>query len=771
MFTYRGQGVTVASAVAAVETTVGTWRTDDSRWEREVQEETSATGRQVRVVHRSAAIPVELVLQADVTAAGELSVALSVTNREADGLRVNAIHPLESREVQVGTGTGPLRFYKNGWQTWSPAYSIGLDEVQDEPQNRKYRMAHTSTPERVRTIEAGAHWTEWMGMLYHPAGREGVLFGYATFERQMGRFELQSDASGQVTALQAVAVWDALPLAIGEQVASEPLVLLCLQAGEAPEAVFARYAERVAAQMQPLRWSHVPNGWCSWYYYFTGVTEADVLQNVQALQQHPEEVRVEYVQIDDGYMADLGDWTDITDKFPSGMKALAQQIRAAGFKPGLWLAPFFAAESSRLYREHPEWVVRDATGQPVVAQHNWNRDCYGLDCTHPEVQAWLRELFRTVVEEWGFEYVKLDFLFGAAVPGRRYDPQATRVSAYRQGLAVIRDTVGERFILGCGSLMGPTVGLVHANRIGADVAPFWFRGEDPCEPAAKMSMLNLFTRSWMHERWWQNDPDCVLLREANSELSEAEVRTIASAVALSGGMLLYSDDMSVLSERRLDVLKQTAPALREAAVPLDLLTSSFPSVYAATGTARGETWQVVQVMNTEDAEQTRVLNRQDVGLETEQAYHVSDFWSGQYMGVWEAGAQWTLPTLPAHGSVVLALRRVRGRAGSAMADAGGANGVSVPADTERPYLVGTNLHISQGDADVLSATCSTERYALQLRAADLSVPLVVHVAVPEGTAWQVNEGWQVTQQTGNVLTCTGTHPALVLTRSGARCGM
>jgi len=43
------------------------------------------------------------------------------------------------------------------------------------------------------------------------------------------------------------------------------------------------------------------------------------------------------------------------------------------------------------------------------------------------------ETVSTVVDDWGFTYLKLDFLFAAALPGERYDAEATRIEAYRRG--------------------------------------------------------------------------------------------------------------------------------------------------------------------------------------------------------------------------------------------------------------------------------------------------------------------------------------------------
>ena len=98
----------------------------------------------------------------------------------------------------------------------------------------------------------------------------------------------------------------------------------------------------------------------------------------------------------------------------------------------------------------------------------------GLDGTHPEARAWLTELFGEICDGWGYDYVKIDFLFGAAIAGVRTIRRATRIRAYRQALEAVREGVGDhRFILGCGALMAPSVGVFDGNRIGPDVAPFW----------------------------------------------------------------------------------------------------------------------------------------------------------------------------------------------------------------------------------------------------------------------------------------------------------
>lgn len=134
---------------------------------------------------------------------------------------------------------------------------------------------------------------------------------------------------------------------------------------------------------------------------------------------------------------------------------MARQIKQAGFVPGIWLAPFFVQRSSEIFRKHRDWLLRDEDGKlRRIGYHPfWGITdglLYCLDLTHPQVLAWLRRVFSTLCE-LGFEYFKIDFLFAGLRLGRRHDPSLTPLEAYRQGLRVIRETIGDRFLLGCGA--------------------------------------------------------------------------------------------------------------------------------------------------------------------------------------------------------------------------------------------------------------------------------------------------------------------------------
>ncbi len=392
--------------------------------------------------------------------------------------------------------------------------------------------------------------------------------------------------------------------------------------GNDPVGMMERFAEEVAAEMGARVPAHVPTGWCSWYYFYDRVTERDVLANLEEMVRHGHPA--EYVQIDDGYQSQTGDWLTPNEKFPSGMKALADRIRGAGYRPGLWLAPLVLGEHSATLRENPEMALHTKEGEVFFVQ-TWLGRCAVLDCTHPRAEEWLREVVRTVVREWGYEYLKLDALAYAAQGGDLFayhTPGTTGPANLRRGLELIREEAGDdTFILGCTCHFGPAIGLVDAMRVGPDVKAVWAEGT---EPSVRHAMRMTLQRNWIHGRWWANDPDCLIVRETDTELSEAEVRFLATGIALSGGMVVASDDLARLGESRRNMALALFPPGGVAARPVDPSEGPVPSAWRA---SLGDGRALVGILNWEDEARWVVPGEYLQAGET-----AFDVWSGRLLG-------------------------------------------------------------------------------------------------------------------------------------------
>lgn len=282
--------------------------------------------------------------------------------------------------------------------------------------------------------------------------------------------------------------------------------------------VFDAYA-RALAERYGTRQGPAPRVWCSWYSLYYFIHEALLLQVLRALGDLPFDV----FQIDDGWQQAVGDWYP-NREFSHGMDEMAGDIRATGRIAGLWLAPFLVHERSALFRAHPDWLLRDETGQPVLAAMNWGGKVYALDVTRPAVQDWLLALMSRV-RRWGYEYLKLDFLYAAALPAKRY-ADMSREKAYRLGLEVLRQGMGDAFFLACGAPIIPSLGLCDAIRIGPDVAAYWVN--PPYQNVSGWSAPGLknAVRTSVHRLWLRPlvhlDPDVVYFRHRASRLTEEQ---------------------------------------------------------------------------------------------------------------------------------------------------------------------------------------------------------------------------------------------------------
>ena len=152
-------------------------------------------------------------------------------------------------------------------------------------------------------------------------------------------------------------------------------------------------------------------GYSSWYNRYQNIDEASIREDLNGCKTLFRAGNL--FQIDDGWERKVGDWLEPDPaKFPNGLRPLADAAHESGFLAGLWLAPFVCEKESLLCKNHPDWLLQ-VDGQPWCCGCNWS-SFYALDIDHPEVQAYLKQVFDRVLQDWGFDLVKLDFLYGAA---------------------------------------------------------------------------------------------------------------------------------------------------------------------------------------------------------------------------------------------------------------------------------------------------------------------------------------------------------------------
>lgn len=503
---------------------------------------------------------------------------VSIRNEDASPKKVGKIDLIEIQDVSE-----PV--YYNNWQSWFPfkAYwerPLVDSFVQYADSQGISLFAASPIPELLRKGQRPSD--------YFIATDE-LLVGFVSNQFTHQYFLWDDETLSIIGSVDLFGT----ELASGESIELEEMVIL---GNKSLWTMLENYADLIK-QSNEVEFNEFEGiGWCSWYHYFTDITFDELSKNVKLLAEIRDREKIDYrlVQLDDGYEKEIGDWLTTNSKFPD-LKEIASEIRGKGFKAGLWIAPFSASESSRLFNEHKEWFVKNSDGNPRVAYRNWNKQIFALDTTNPEVLLHLERLIKTI-RSYGFDYLKIDFLFAGAIPGGRFNEFLTPVEAYRSGMQTIRAAAGDDcFILGCGAPLLPSVGYVDGMRIGSDTAPEW-NGEtmDIGVPSARYSLRNAYTRSFMHRRLWLNDPDTIVLR--NCGLTEEEKRVFALSVGLLDGMMLTSDDMSQVGRDGISLLME-AMQLRggEPRVFLDGMNGVF-----ATCTRNAPVYDVTSFVNLTD---------------------------------------------------------------------------------------------------------------------------------------------------------------------------
>jgi alpha-galactosidase len=605
---------------------------------------------------------------------------LRITNKEQVPYCIHQFNMLEVNAKQASLlqyqgAMEDLRFFSQGWQSWSHTASYGVHDrmitsnlsIAQEPLCYDH-----GTP---RYHQKGKFSSDFFTILSDSASHDAVLMGFLSQQEQFGAVSLDLN---QLNSLKLWAKGDDTVLPAGQTMQTDWAIVQFIKPCNDP---LERYCDWVRLYHEIAETPAVYTGWCSWYYYYQNISEGSIRENLKKIVNLQGEIPLHLVQIDDGYEQQVGDWLKFQPGFPQGVAGLADSIKENGLIPGLWIAPFIVHPKSDLMKEHPDWILRNHHGRAVNAGFIWNVFTTSLDLTNPQAMAYAIEALKTAAEQWHFPYLKLDFLYAAALPGKHYNPTLTRAQVLRKAYEKLREAVGsDVYLLGCGAPIGTSIGIFDAMRIGADVSGSWtpkylgleglFRGE-PNMPSARNAIQNVLTRQYMHNKWWINDPDCLLVRP-DSELTLDEVKTLTSVIGLSGGAFLVSDDMTTLPPDRIQLIQKVMPVHSFPVDVLDLFQNTVPETVMVNCLSPQENWKVIARYNWKDQADQVTINLQEFNFPAGE-YWVRSFWDNQVQSI-KSNTPLVF-NISAHGCVVLAIR---------------------PFDANIPAYLGGYVHILQG---------------------------------------------------------------------------
>lgn len=285
--------------------------------------------------------------------------------------------------------------------------------------------------------------------------------------------------------------------------------------------------------------------WGSWNEgNYRRIDEALILREAEWIAKNLPNVR--WIQLDDGYqsdanpdgagsaagMADLGAHAEeetayCRRRFPRGMRALTDSIRALGLRPMVWFSPACIV-SRKLFKERPDLFVPDKRLHFVDA-------LAFPDFSRPEVRALAERALDRLFDEWGFEGIKLDFWSYQFLQTRLTlaEGEAGNLSWLRWLETEIRRRVGpEGLMLSC---LEPANGdpfrsdVWDLHRVGPDI--------DGLQPHVieeiALWIATLTALKGLHTRFWAPDGDGLSLFR-HAELSDERWRMATTLLVVSG---------------------------------------------------------------------------------------------------------------------------------------------------------------------------------------------------------------------------------------------
>lgn len=462
---------------------------------------------------------------------------------------------------------------------------------------------------------------------------------------------------------------------------------------ESAEAVFSLalekdyYRTRYVPYYKPInrkRCPSAPTGWMSWNTYFDQATADDNLAEARIGKAFLQPYGMEFWSIeswqDNSATLPVSNFDNLSltpspSKFPLGMKKLADDIRALGFRPGLWTAPF-GTGSTNFYLAHKSWFLHDKDGKPLST---WNGK-FTIDPTNPEMLDHLREIHRIASREWGYEYFKIDGMSGRnhgycahfferpEIRATFKDPACP--NPFERCVKAFREGIGEdRIFLACqGHFTGPEAAYADASRTGADIVhtnqpPKW----ENLLSQARCTLNQVFA----HNIVFFADPDTLLVGDF---LGLEQARLATTVVALPGQMMFSGDRLADLKPERMRLLQQALPVCDVR--PLDLYPSFslLPVWDLKVRRAFGE-WDVVALFNWSEQEAASGFDFAELGLDAEAEYAIDEFWTRSFQGVRKG--RFEMP-VPGHGVRLLAVHRAQ----------------------PRPQLLSSDRHVTQGAVEL-----------------------------------------------------------------------
>jgi Melibiase len=425
---------------------------------------------------------------------------------------------------------------------------------------------------------------------------EVTLIGAESFDKTEGTIELSFDKNSGEAQITYKMILDGVALSTHTQIELDSFVIMT---GNDLNILLKQWADLTAKANGALIPETIPTGWNDWQYYRNKKTAQDVLDSAKVIAELKQQgYPLDFIQVDGGFCAHLSEWTQAKPEFAPGIKDLSEKIINLELKFGLWFAPYIQNINTSVIQEHPDWVLKDESGKPVVlGKSNVGQSCL-IDYTVPATEEWLREQLRLFVNDWQVTWIKLDGPnYALYRQGRLHDNSKTISQMLNRTFEIIREESGPDVLVEGEGVMGLALGKVELHRVQTDNHPQWYKNNSNHAEYAPRVYSKELIMGFLHQRWWCNHRENVILRNYPSEFchagindpdaveqmfTEPEFRTQLAAAVMGSGGLLLTDPMKELikDHERFAWISKLLPVFDKAAEIVDTFPEErYPSIY------------------------------------------------------------------------------------------------------------------------------------------------------------------------------------------------
>ncbi|MCZ0211164.1 alpha-galactosidase [Streptomyces sp. UMAF16] len=299
------------------------------------------------------------------------------------------------------------------------------------------------------------------------------------------------------------------------------------------------------------------NSWEATYF--------DISEEQQAaLARRAAEIGVELFVVDDGWFgartsdrAGLGDWTPSPDRFPHGLKPLADRVHALGMRFGIWVEPEMVNPDSELYRAHPDWVQHHPGRKRTEL-----RNQLVLNLAREDVQDHLWERLHALLSSAPIDYVKWDFnrcFTDAGWPGEPY-PQRLWVDHVRALYALLDRLRAAHPEVAFESCSGGG-GRIDLGVLGRTDQVWTSDNTDPLDRLAIQHGFTQLHPARVMAAWVTDSPNTQLNGRASS-LRFRFVSAMAGVLGVGGNLTRWSPEERAEARRWVDLYKEIRPLVQ-----------------------------------------------------------------------------------------------------------------------------------------------------------------------------------------------------------------